>query len=117
MIRIRVLNELLRDPVQGPGISQMSYLIKAFIAFLENHDQVANSGDGSRLRALTSPGRYRALVLRSMGRARETGVEFCFSPAGPGVAIFRHGEKAKRAGTRSTCQRLRETGFAQDRSF
>ena len=30
--------------------------------FTENHDQVANSGEGSRLHARTSPGRYRAIT-------------------------------------------------------
>jgi maltooligosyltrehalose trehalohydrolase len=34
----------------------------AFITFLENHDQVANSLDGLRIHQLTSPGRYRALT-------------------------------------------------------
>jgi maltooligosyltrehalose trehalohydrolase len=34
----------------------------AFVNFIENHDQVANTGDGSRLRARTSPGHYRALT-------------------------------------------------------
>jgi maltooligosyltrehalose trehalohydrolase len=34
----------------------------AFVNFIENHDQVANSGDGSRVRARTSPGRYRAMT-------------------------------------------------------
>lgn len=34
----------------------------AFIHFLQNHDQVANSGHGLRCHALTSPGRYRALT-------------------------------------------------------
>jgi maltooligosyltrehalose trehalohydrolase len=33
-----------------------------FITYIENHDQVANSGDGSRLSRLTSPGRLRALT-------------------------------------------------------
>ena len=33
-----------------------------FIAFLENHDQVANSAYGRRLHQLTTPGRYRALT-------------------------------------------------------
>jgi maltooligosyltrehalose trehalohydrolase len=33
----------------------------AFVNFLENHDQVANTGDGSRLRLGTTPGRYRAM--------------------------------------------------------
>lgn len=32
------------------------------VAFLENHDQVANSADGRRCRWLTHPGRYRALT-------------------------------------------------------
>jgi maltooligosyltrehalose trehalohydrolase len=34
----------------------------AFVIFTDNHDQVANSGDGLRLHARTSPGRYRALT-------------------------------------------------------
>jgi len=34
---------------------------ESFIAYLENHDQVANSIDGARIRHLTSPGRYRAM--------------------------------------------------------
>src|SRR5262249_28960957 len=34
----------------------------AFVAFLENHDQVANSGRGRRLHQLSSPGRLRALT-------------------------------------------------------
>jgi maltooligosyltrehalose trehalohydrolase len=33
-----------------------------FVTFLENHDQVANSGRGLRLHQLTSPGRYRAMT-------------------------------------------------------
>jgi maltooligosyltrehalose trehalohydrolase len=34
----------------------------AFVTFLENHDQVANSGRGQHLAQLTSPGRLRALT-------------------------------------------------------
>ncbi|MBC5786192.1 malto-oligosyltrehalose trehalohydrolase [Ramlibacter sp. USB13] len=34
----------------------------AFIQFLQNHDQVANSARGQRLHQLTSPGRFRALT-------------------------------------------------------
>lgn len=33
-----------------------------FVAFLENHDQVANSGRGHRVNQLTSPARFRALT-------------------------------------------------------
>jgi maltooligosyltrehalose trehalohydrolase len=32
-----------------------------FVHYLENHDQVANSGRGLRVHQLTSPGRYRAM--------------------------------------------------------
>ena len=34
----------------------------AFVTFIQNHDQVANSGRGLRLSSLTSPGRYRAMT-------------------------------------------------------
>jgi maltooligosyltrehalose trehalohydrolase len=34
----------------------------AFITFLENHDQVANTGDGSRIHRYSSPGRYRTMT-------------------------------------------------------
>jgi maltooligosyltrehalose trehalohydrolase len=34
----------------------------SFVAFLENHDQVANSAHGRRLHQLTSPGRWRAMT-------------------------------------------------------
>ena len=32
-----------------------------FVNFIENHDQLANTGDGSRTHAITTPGRYRAM--------------------------------------------------------
>jgi maltooligosyltrehalose trehalohydrolase len=35
---------------------------EAFVCFLENHDQIANTGPGERLRFQTSPGRYRAMT-------------------------------------------------------
>jgi maltooligosyltrehalose trehalohydrolase len=34
----------------------------AFVVFIENHDQLANSGDGSRTYARTTPGRHRAMT-------------------------------------------------------
>jgi maltooligosyltrehalose trehalohydrolase len=34
----------------------------AFVIFLENHDQIANSGRGERLHRRVSPGRYRAMA-------------------------------------------------------
>lgn len=35
---------------------------EAFVSFIENHDQVANTAAGERLRFQTSPGRYRAMT-------------------------------------------------------
>ena len=35
---------------------------EAFVGFIENHDQVANSAAGERVRLTTSPGCYRALL-------------------------------------------------------
>jgi maltooligosyltrehalose trehalohydrolase len=34
----------------------------AFVNFIQNHDQIANSGRGLRAHQLTSPGRYRAMT-------------------------------------------------------
>ncbi len=34
----------------------------SFVDYIENHDQIANSATGSRIRQLTSPGRYRAIM-------------------------------------------------------
>lgn len=34
----------------------------AFVSFIQNHDQIANSGRGLRGHALTSPGRWRAMT-------------------------------------------------------
>ncbi|MBI3422369.1 MAG: malto-oligosyltrehalose trehalohydrolase [Acidobacteria bacterium] len=44
------------------GSSDLRQSPAAFITFLQNHDQVANSGRGERCHRLTSPGRYRALT-------------------------------------------------------
>lgn len=38
----------------------------AFVNYLQNHDQVANSAFGLRLHQLTSPGRYRALTALTL---------------------------------------------------
>ncbi len=35
---------------------------EAFVCFIENHDQIANTGLGERVRFQTSPGRYRAMT-------------------------------------------------------
>ena len=44
------------------GTSARGLPPEAFVGFIENHDQVANSATGERLRLTTSPGRYRALL-------------------------------------------------------
>ena len=36
--------------------------VEAFVCFIENHDQIANTGPGDRPRFQTSPGRYRAIT-------------------------------------------------------
>jgi maltooligosyltrehalose trehalohydrolase len=38
----------------------------AFVTFLQNHDQVANSARGLRVHQLTSPGRWRAMTALSL---------------------------------------------------
>jgi len=44
------------------GMPTFGVLPDAFVGFIENHDQVANSAFGERVRFLTSPGRYRAMT-------------------------------------------------------
>lgn len=45
---------------RGTPASDLPHL--AFVAFLQNHDQLANSEKGERLHLLTPPGRHRALT-------------------------------------------------------
>ncbi|MGI8955873.1 MAG: malto-oligosyltrehalose trehalohydrolase [Chthoniobacterales bacterium] len=47
---------------QPRGTSARGLPPEAFIAFIENHDQLANSGTGERVRLTTSPGRHRAML-------------------------------------------------------
>ena len=44
------------------GTPTTGFPATAFVTFLQNHDQVANSGDGERAHKHTSPGRYRAMT-------------------------------------------------------
>ena len=44
------------------GTSAFGVPAEHFLIYLENHDQVANSARGRRLKDLTSPGRYRAIM-------------------------------------------------------
>ncbi|HXI59969.1 MAG TPA: malto-oligosyltrehalose trehalohydrolase [Polyangia bacterium] len=44
------------------GVSAMGVPARAFVAFLENHDQVANSAGARRLAEVTHPGQLRAMT-------------------------------------------------------
>jgi maltooligosyltrehalose trehalohydrolase len=48
-----------RQPRGTPSLDQPP---EAFVHYLQNHDQVANSARGLRLHQLTSPGRWRAIT-------------------------------------------------------
>jgi len=76
MIRIRVLDELRRDPVKGPAITKMSFLIRAFIAFLELAPVLAKiffappTVYSARVRAAVAIGQNKA--LREIGEYLST---------------------------------------------
>lgn len=44
------------------GTADLTLPPTAYVNFLQNHDQIANSGRGERCHCLTSPGQYRALT-------------------------------------------------------
>jgi maltooligosyltrehalose trehalohydrolase len=44
------------------GTPALDLPAECFVVFLQNHDQIANSGTGERCHALTSPGRLRAMT-------------------------------------------------------
>jgi maltooligosyltrehalose trehalohydrolase len=44
------------------GTPSLGLPAECFVVFLQNHDQIANSGGGRRCQALTSPGRLRAMT-------------------------------------------------------
>jgi maltooligosyltrehalose trehalohydrolase len=44
------------------GTPTLDLSAECFVIFLQNHDQIANSGTGERCHALTSPGRFRAMT-------------------------------------------------------
>src|SRR3954469_13973463 len=48
------------------GTPALDLPAESFVVFLENHDQIANSGAGRRLHQLTSPGRYRAMAAYTL---------------------------------------------------
>lgn len=68
---------------KGRGTPTFGLDPAAFVTYLQNHDQIANSLRGARLHQLTSPGRYRALTaLLCLAPATPLffqGQEFCAS--------------------------------------
>jgi maltooligosyltrehalose trehalohydrolase len=75
---------------------------EAFVCFIENHDQIANTGRGERLRFQTSPARYRAmtalLLLGPWTPLLFQGEEF--GASSPFMFFADAGDVAVRAGTR-----------------
>jgi maltooligosyltrehalose trehalohydrolase len=84
---------------QPRGTPALDLPATAFVSFLENHDQVANSAFGRRLHELSSPGRYRALTaLTLLGPATPMlfqGQEFASSA--PFLFFADHGEELREA--------------------
>jgi maltooligosyltrehalose trehalohydrolase len=64
---------------QARGTSSLSIPPKAFITFLENHDQVANFGRSQHLRLISSAARYRAMTALWL--------------LGPGTPMFFQGQE------------------------
>ncbi|MGE0128423.1 MAG: malto-oligosyltrehalose trehalohydrolase [Blastocatellales bacterium] len=48
------------------GASSLKLPPATFVTFIQNHDQIANSGRGERCHQLTSPGRYRAMTALTL---------------------------------------------------
>ena len=48
------------------GSSALDISPEKFVCFIENHDQIANTGPGERVRFQTSPARYRAMTALLM---------------------------------------------------
>src|SRR5262249_26532716 len=44
------------------GTPALGVAAEDFVCFIENHDQIANTGHGERPHFQTSPGRYRAMI-------------------------------------------------------
>ncbi|HWN42275.1 MAG TPA: malto-oligosyltrehalose trehalohydrolase [Thermoanaerobaculia bacterium] len=65
------------------GSSSLDLPPPAFVSYIQNHDQIANSGRGERCHLLSSPGRFRAmtalLLLAPATPMLFQGQEFCAS--------------------------------------
>ena len=84
------------------GTSTFGIAPEVFVCFIENHDQIANTGSGQRLRFQTSPSRYRAmtglLLLGPWTPLLFQGQEF--GASGPFLFFADAGDSSVRDGTR-----------------
>ena len=84
------------------GTSTFDIAPEVFVCFIENHDQIANTGPGQRLRFKTSPSRYRAmsglLLLGPWTPLLFQGQEF--GASGPFLFFADAGDSSVRDGTR-----------------
>lgn len=51
---------------QRRGTSDLSLPPTAYVTFIQNHDQIANSGKSERCHALANPGQYRAMTALTL---------------------------------------------------
>jgi maltooligosyltrehalose trehalohydrolase len=102
-----------QKPRGEPGLDLPS---SAFVHFLENHDQIANSSLGKRVHQLSSPGRYRALTaLTLLGPATPLlfqGQEFASSS--PFLFFADHGDGLREAIREGRRQFLSQFPSARD---
>ena len=47
---------------QRRGMPDLRLAPAKFVTYIQNHDQIANSGRGERVQFMTSPGRLRAMT-------------------------------------------------------
>jgi maltooligosyltrehalose trehalohydrolase len=84
------------------GTSTFGISPEVFVCFIENHDQIANTGPGQRLHFQTSPSRYRAmtglLLLGPWTPLLFQGQEF--GASGPFLFFADAGDSSVRDGTR-----------------
>jgi len=101
---------------QRRGAPALDLPARAFVLFLQNHDQVANNLQGHRLHQLTSPGRLRALTALLL-LAPGTPLLFQgqeFAASAPFVFFARHGAELDRLVTRGRGEFLRQFPNAAD---
>ena len=84
----------------------------AFVHFLQNHDQIANTGPGRRIHQLTSPGRLRAMTAALVAVAADSN-----DLSGTGILRLHAVPLFRRSLRRECCRRWRRGGRSFCRSF